>query len=84
MRGGMEMTRSNSSGPKRGISREATFVDDCSPDGNAQVIRYICRAYAMFSHDRIPLDAGDFSSPHRRDVGWAKRTNIDDMGLIGE
>jgi len=80
----MEMTRSNSSGREFGIGREATFVDDCSPDGSAQVIRYIYRAYAMFSHDSIPLDAGDFSSMHRRVVGWAKKTNINDTGLVGE
>ena len=37
----MEMTRSDSSGRKPGIGSEATFVDDCSPDGSAQVIRDI-------------------------------------------
>jgi hypothetical protein len=58
MRGGMEMTQSNSSGLKHGISRKAAFFDDRSPDGSAQVIRYICRVFAMFSHVSIPFDAG--------------------------
>lgn len=84
MRGGMEMTRSDSSSRKSGIGREAIFVDDCSSDGSAQVIRYICRVFAVFSHDSIPLDAGDFSSMHRRVVGWAKKTNVNDTGLVGE
>jgi hypothetical protein len=84
MRGGMEMTRSNSSGRELGIGSEATFVDDCSPDGSAQVIRYICRVFAMFSHVSIPFDAGDFSSIHRRVVGWAMKIQFNITGLVGE
>ena len=80
----MEMTRSDSSGRKPGIGREAIFVDDCSPDGNAQVIRRICRIFAMFSHVSIPFDAGAFSSIHRRVVGWAMKIHINVTGLVGE
>jgi len=80
----MEMTCSNSSGWERGIGREAAFVVDCSPDGSAQVIRYICRVFAMFGHASIPFDAGDFSSIHRRVVGWAMKIHINVTGLVGE
>jgi len=41
MRGGMEITHSNCSCRKLGIDCEATFVNDCSPDSSAQVIRDI-------------------------------------------
>jgi hypothetical protein len=84
MRGGMEMTQSNSSGLKHGISRKAAFFDDRSPDGSAQVIRYICRVFAMFSQVSIPFDAGDFSSIHRRIVGWAMKIQFNVTGLVGE
>lgn len=84
MRGGMEMTRSNSSGRKLGIGCEATFFDDCSPDSSAQVIRYAYRVFAMFSHASILLDASDFSMMHRWVVGWAMKIHINDTGLVGE
>jgi hypothetical protein len=80
----MEMTHSDSSSWELGIGSEAAFVVDCSPDGSAQVIRYICRVSAMVSHVSIPFDAGDFSSIHRRVVGWAMKIQFNITGLVGE